>query len=683
MRKIFFGILFCCGITEGYAQQTDSLQRLELVTINGYLSNQPLLSAPSSAIAIAEYQIDQKAIASLVPVLNAVSGVRMEERSPGSYRLSIRGSLLRSPFGVRNIKIYFDGMPFTDAGGNSYLNLIAPTGIKRMEILKGPDGSIFGANSGGVVLIETMGTANGSNVGFKTGTYGLINQNASLQQTSGKWQYAINQEYQEADGYRDHSSMSRKYFQAQTKYSYSKGNELKISGFYSDLGYETPGGLTLAQLTANPRGSRPASPVAPSAAAQKAGIYNKTLFGGASNRIALSDRIANVTSLSGMRTDYENPFITNYETRLENSIALRSFFELKNIETKAVNTQAYLGWEYQRSNSDIINYGNKAGVRDTVQAADRIKAEQQFVFTRVSLQAGEHFKAEAAVSVNFFNYDFESLPQSKSFVTGSRTFAEQLMPRLALSYLFNGNVALRGTISRGYSPPTIAEVRASDAKINADIEAETGWNYEMGLRVKDKSERFYADASVFYYKLQNAIVRRVNASDRDYFVNAGGTKQNGIELQANYKLIAKDAGLLRDLTLSSAITLNDFTFDNYQIASTVFTGKRLTGVPERNFVNSISFDFAKGLSLFGQYQYTSDIPLNDANTTFADAYHLLAGKIAWRSRVGKRFKFEINAGGDNLLDKQYSLGNDINAFGNRFFNTAAPRNFFVGIKLIG
>jgi iron complex outermembrane recepter protein len=33
------------------------------------------------------------------------------------------------------------------------------------------------------------------------------------------------------------------------------------------------------------------------------------------------------------------------------------------------------------------------------------------------------------------------------------------------------------------------------------------------------------------------------------------------------------------------------------------------------------------------------------------------------------------------LDETYSLGNDLNAFGGRFFNAAAPRNFFAGMKL--
>ena len=68
------------------------------------------------------------------------------ERSPGSYRLSVRGSLLRSPWGVRNVKVYMDEFPLTDAGGNTYLNLIDTRSINRIEVLKGPHGGLFGAN---------------------------------------------------------------------------------------------------------------------------------------------------------------------------------------------------------------------------------------------------------------------------------------------------------------------------------------------------------------------------------------------------------------------------------------------------------------------------------------------------------------------------------------------------------
>src|SRR5678815_1496519 len=99
----------------------------------------------------------------------------MDERSPGSYRLSIRGNLLRSPFGVRNVKIYWNGIPFTDANGNTYLNQIDFNNIGRMEIIKGPGGSMYGAGTGGVVLLSGAVAAakeNSLSLNVSAGSYG-------------------------------------------------------------------------------------------------------------------------------------------------------------------------------------------------------------------------------------------------------------------------------------------------------------------------------------------------------------------------------------------------------------------------------------------------------------------------------------------------------------------------------
>src|SRR5690606_16259935 len=77
---------------------------LDEVTVQAYFADQPLLRLTASAGVIGRQVLDQQSGTSLLPALNTVPGVRMEERSPGSYRLSLRGSLLRSPFGVRNVK---------------------------------------------------------------------------------------------------------------------------------------------------------------------------------------------------------------------------------------------------------------------------------------------------------------------------------------------------------------------------------------------------------------------------------------------------------------------------------------------------------------------------------------------------------------------------------------------------
>ena len=171
--------------------------------------------------------------------LNTVPGVRMEERSPGSYRLSIRGSLLRSPFGVRDVKIYYDEIPLTDAGGNTYFNAIDVNSVQGIEVLKGPDGSLFGANSGGVVLINPVNRYNDSSylsAGLNGGSYGLFQENIALQNRTGDNQLNINQAYETYGGYRQHSYMDRSYLQAVDKLTLSKKDQLKFLGFYSDLG---------------------------------------------------------------------------------------------------------------------------------------------------------------------------------------------------------------------------------------------------------------------------------------------------------------------------------------------------------------------------------------------------------------------------------------------------------------
>lgn len=84
------------------------------------------------------------------------------------------------------------------------------------------------------------------------------------------------------------------------------------------------------------------------------------------------------------------------------------------------------------------------------------------------------------------------------------------------------------------------------------------------------------------------------------------------------------------------------------------------------------------ISFFIQHNYTSEIPLNDANSTFADAYHLMNARLGWNSG-SRKLPFGIYVGGDNLLNEKYSLGNDLNAAGDRYFNAAPLRSFYFGL----
>ena len=65
----------------------------------------------------------------------------------------------------------------------------------------------------------------------------------------------------------------------------------------------------------------------------------------------------------------------------------------------------------------------------------------------------------------------------------------------------------------------------------------------------------------------------------------------------------------------------------------------------------------------------------------ADHYNLVEAKAGWEQRLSAiKPDMAIYAGIDNLLNEKYSLGDDLNAIGNRYYNAAAPRNYYVGMK---
>lgn len=661
------------------AQQTDSTSLLHTVEVKAYFNRQPVLSLPASVSVLSAGMLSEQQPFSLVPAINSVPGIRMEERSPGSYRLSIRGSLLRSPFGIRNVKMYMDDFILTDAGGNTYLNALDASGISEITILKGPEASVFGANTGGVMLINTANVDSGAvRAGVTAGSYGLFHQNASIQH---KWKDVslnIYQAYQRSDGYRQNSAMDRKYIQAVPQWNYSNKASLKALLVYSDMHYRTPGGLTEAQMELNPRAARPAAGPNPGASEQQAGIYNNTFIGGLMHEVNLNRRFKHVVAFTGSITDFRNPFITNYEVRKENTAGLRTYFQYSDASSRLM---AQLGYEGQRTHSDISNYDNNRGVRGDVQSADQLDADQQFIFSHVTFQVNPKLLLEAAASLNFNGYDYGPLDARRSELS-KKTFDAQIMPRLAASYKLTEELALRASTSRGYSSPTIAEVRASDQIINTSLQSESGWNYEAGLRMSLANNRLYWDAVLFRYDLKDAIVRRVNEADAEYFINAGGTDQSGLESQVLFWAIPqRQHGFLRSLQIKNSYTYSDFSFDNYQSGAEDYSGNRLTGVPRHILVSSVNLSFPKNYSLFIQHNFTSKTPLNDAGSVYAGKYHLLQAKASYLLRTSGGTTLSFHVGADNLLNERYSLGNDLNAFGNRYFNPAAKRNFFAGLSV--
>jgi iron complex outermembrane receptor protein len=256
------------------------------------------------------------------------------------------------------------------------------------------------------------------------------------------------------------------------------------------------------------------------------------------------------------------------------------------------------------------------------------------------------------------------------------------MPKLALSYNITNNISARASVSRGFSPPSIDEIRSSNNVVNTELQPEKGLNYEAGIRFRQRNNRFWLDVLIFNYHLQDAIVRRLNEDNTEYFVNVGGTRQLGFESTLTAWIIdSRDYGFFQGLQLSNSFTLSKFTFTNYRQSANDYSGNELTGVPEHVIITGLSMSFPRGIYLFAQHNYTARIPLNDANSVFSKPYNLVQIKAGWRIKSTNKNKLELYMGVDNLLNETYSLGNDLNAVGGRYYNPSPLRNYFGGVKV--
>lgn len=658
----------------------DSL--LQEVVVSVFNTRVKWKDAPAAVAVLNSKELNRFSLASFVPVLNTIPGIRMEERSPGSYRLSVRGSLLRSPFGIRNIKVYWNEIPLSDATGNTYFNLLDLQQVTNIEIAKGPAASSYGAGTGGAFLLNrslvfTDSMQQNFRLSFATGSFGYNQQQLEWKSSSKNFVSSLQFHRLQSNGYREQSALLKSGFLWQTAFRL-KQHLFSTTLFYTDLFYETPGGITAAQMQLNPKLSRQPAGAFPGAVQQKTAIYNKTLWGALKHEIALSNRMQLKSFISINTTKFANPFITNYEKRKELNLAAGAQLIIQPIKSTP-SLQWVNGFEWMMNESSIQNYNNKAGNSAELQSNDIIYSKQGFAFSQLKLSIGSKLLVQAGFSINHQSYEYKRLSNGEQNFT-KRKISAPFIPRLSLSYRLNQDLSLYGVLAKGFSAPSLAEIRPSDGNFYPLLNAEQGWNIEAGIRGELLEKRLLVDIGFYQFKLENAIVRRNDAAGAEYFINAGNTLQQGMEALIKYQLVQNNKQFIKTVQLLGSFSYQPYKFKNYQQGAVNFSGNPITGVPNKIMVFGVDINTANKFYWQTSLNITSAIPLNDANTVSAAAYQLLQTKIGKQFTMAK-YSVDVFIGGDNLLNQLYSLGNDINAAGNRYFNPAPIRNWYTGIKI--
>lgn len=657
--------------------------QLDEVIVRAYEANRRVLDVPAAVATLTARDLERFAPTSLVPALNTLPGVRMEERSPGSYRLSIRGSTLRSPFGVRNVKVYLNGLPFTDPGGNTYLQNLDVQGLGSIEVLKGPAGSLYGAGTGGVVLLESPRPAGNEptrlRAGFTVGSYGLRQYELGLQTASAGQQTAVSYSKTQADGYREQSALSREVLNWSSRF-FLENQTLTTTVLYSDLGYGTPGGLTRAQFEANPRQARPRAGAIPGAVEQQAAFRVKTAYAGVGHEWMATDRFALRSAVYGTFTQVQNSAIRNWERRAEQSFGGRLTASYR-FGTEAHGGRLTAGAEAQSGFFNVKNYGNRRGVLDTLQTDEELTYRPVSLFAQAEITLPGGWNFTGGLSYNAVSLSYTRLYRPAQ-VRQERQLDPVLSPRIAVLKKLTPRLSAYASLSNGYSPPTVQEVRPSEGTFNPSLQPERGTSTEVGLRGNLAQNRLSFDLTGYWFRLKQTIVVRRTADGADFFANAGRTRQNGLEASANWKITNSQFSILNSQfsKVWTTYAFQDYRFVDFVTSGGDFSGKLLTGTPRH--VLTLGADLVTNLGFYTNltFTHTDRVPLNDANADFAPAYSLLGGRFGFRKTFG-RWETDLFGGLDNALDQTYTPAPDLNAVGGRYFNAAPRRNGYGGVRL--
>jgi len=673
--KFLLNFLSLLCISTFSLAQADSSKTLQEVTVRGFETRQTSLQTPASISRISAEDISRHTLSDPLPVFNSQAGIRMEERSPGSYRLTLRGSSLRSPFGVRNVKIYWNGIPMSDANGTTYFNQVDFNTLGSIEILKGPAGSIFGAGYGGVVQLNTLAATPGHEFsgGFQAGSYASFAGNARYRYASQRMNLLAAFSGRGSDGYRDHAGMSGYNGVFSCSFFVGGGHTLTFSYTGAHIDYLTPGGLTLAQMEADRRASRPATPALPSARDQHAGIIQTYHLSGITHEWQMAAKTSLTTTLFYSANDLTNPFITSYEERDEKTTGYRLLG--RKVWGKTI---LYAGSEGIFTSSGFYVSENNLGQKGAFLYDTDLVSRQLSHFVQVQLSLPGRVEITGGLSYNTQLYHNETLEANGEALRVREKPGLPWSPRIAVLKSLNARTGLYYTFSNGYSPPTAQEMTANfENGQNVSLRAEKGVSHEIGLK-SQWTRTFRTEIAAYHQVVRNALVRHVLDNGGEYFQNTGRIIQKGLEITNRLTLENRES-FIRSTDLLLNLTLNNFRFGSYVNEGTDLRGKKLPGAPGTSVALSGRWVQRKGVYLTTDLHFISDMFLNNQNTLSSKAYTTTRLRAGWKLAVGPQTHLNFYGGADNLLNEKYSLGFDFNAIGSRFYNPAPLRNYHAGV----
>ncbi len=330
---------------------------LSEVRITGFDGNKTNKETAGSVSLITSREITRGSAVSLQPALNAIAGVRMDQSTLSEARISIRGNGVRAAFGIRNIKVYVNEIPVTEADGTTRIEALDVQSIGRAEIIKGPASSIYGAGTGGVINFQLQRSPYQEQSVEATALVGansLYRLSSAYRSGGDKINSYVSYGWQEYGGFRDHSKDMRRFLTGNFQLFPSDKRIITLLLNRTTQHSQIPGSLTADQVADNPLQANASN------LDKHAGRYQNWTRIGLGQQYRFTENLINNTSVFTYFYDLDHPLPFAYLRNFYQSYGGRTRFAF-NPNFKFLPTKFTFGAEYNEGLTKGTQYSNNQG----------------------------------------------------------------------------------------------------------------------------------------------------------------------------------------------------------------------------------------------------------------------------------------------------------------------------------
>ncbi len=657
-------IMLSMSIPQIFAEELE----LEAVIVTAQKSEEDIQKTPLSITALSEIKIEDAGIENTIDLTRFSPNVYMK-KSTSENVILIRGissyeSSIYSPTGF-----YVDdvNMPL------HYMHNVDLYEVERVEVLKGPQGTLYGRNNeAGVVNVRTKQPegpfqaeifgdisrySNRSNSDYKMGL------SSSIPIVEDKLHLGLYYQDDRSDGYMtnvyndDDAAGKRNHKNGRMNLRWLPKDNLDVSLILDAMDNDDMIGY-YRFTTGTKKTERHEISHDNSEYSNEDGL-GKTV------RVEFTGNPFNVLSITGNRT-YRNENLQDrdcFSDPNEDYGASKSIYEndhfSQEIRLFSDENDSGLKWLlglYAFKENTTVSQENESSrfVRTTEIdiSGNAFFAQASYpIVEKVRLTLGVRFdnqEQEGKQQYDSWNWT-DNTPQSENY--SKKLSSEEFLPKISLSYDYTDDIMFYSLVSQGYMSGGYNYSSARDIDSFTYLPEYTT-NHEIGVKSSWFRNRLNVNLSYFYIEMKDKQVTEiVGETLSSRIANAAKAVSSGFEIEVS-ALPADGLEISAGLGVTDAryseFDASEYSADYSSVEIKDYKDKKIPYIPENTFNISTQYRHQSGFIGRVDLFNTGSQYIDNANTTREDAYSLVNLRLGYEAE-----KYDVYLWGKNVFDQDY------------------------------